>query len=186
VTPQPPAIGLSFTETRRVFGALRFAADRHRDQPRKDTDASPSINHPIALAEALISIGGTTDPIVLCAALLHDVIEDTRTTREELLQRFGREVADVVLDVSDDKGLPKDVRKRLQIANAPNLSRRAKLIKLADLLCNLTDLATSPPADWSPERRNAHADWAEAVLAGLRGTNTGLEAAVDQALAALR
>jgi GTP diphosphokinase / guanosine-3',5'-bis(diphosphate) 3'-diphosphatase len=186
VTSQPLSIGLSFTETRRVFGALRFAADRHRDQRRKDAEASPYINHPIALAEALISIGGTTDPVLLCAALLHDVIEDTATTREELLQRFGREITDVVLDVSDDKGLPKEVRKRLQIANAPNLPRRAKLIKLADLLCNLTDLASSPPADWPAERRIAYADWAAAVLDGLRGVNAGLEAAVDQALAALR
>jgi guanosine-3',5'-bis(diphosphate) 3'-pyrophosphohydrolase len=184
--PEPIAIGLSFTETRRVFGALRFAADRHRDQRRKDADASPYINHPIALAEALISIGGTTEAVVLCAALLHDVIEDTNTTREELLDRFGREVTDVVLDVTDDKGLPKDVRKRLQIANAPNLSRRAKLVKLADLLCNLNDLALSPPADWPPERRSGYADWAEAVLAGLRGANAGLETAVDRALAALR
>lgn len=183
---QPVSIGLSFTETRRVFGALRFAADRHRDQRRKDAEASPYINHPIALAEALISIGGTTDPVVLCAALLHDIIEDTNTTREELWDRFGRDVTDVVLDVTDDKGLPKEVRKRLQIVNAPNLSRRAKLVKLADLLCNLTDLASSPPADWPPERRSAYADWAEAVLAGLRGANAELEAAVDRALAALR
>lgn len=186
MTYQTPAIGLSFTETRRVFAALRFAADRHRDQRRKDAGASPYINHPIALAEALISIGGTTDPVVLCAALLHDVIEDTKTTRQELLERFGREVTDVVLDVSDDKGLPKDVRKRLQIAHAPSLPRRAKLVKLADLLCNLTDLAGSPPADWPPERIAAYAEWAEAVLAGLRGTNPGLEAALDSALTALR
>jgi guanosine-3',5'-bis(diphosphate) 3'-pyrophosphohydrolase len=184
--PAPLSIGLSFTETRRVFGALRFAADRHRDQRRKDAGASPYINHPIALAEALISIGGITDPVVLCAALLHDIIEDTQTTRQELFDRFGREVTDVVLDVTDDKGLPRDVRKRLQIANAPGLSRRAKLVKLADLLCNLTDLAHSPPADWPPERRSGYADWAQAVFAGLSGTNPQLEAAVEQALAALR
>jgi guanosine-3',5'-bis(diphosphate) 3'-pyrophosphohydrolase len=179
-----PPIGLSFTETRKVFAALAFAADRHRNQRRKDAEASPYINHPIALAEALVSIGGITDPVVLCAAILHDVIEDTETSPEELLERFGREITGVVLEVTDDKSLDKDVRKQLQIAHARTISAKARLVKLADKLCNLRDLAATPPADWPPERRRAYFDWAEAVVAGLRGSNAALEAAFDKALAA--
>jgi guanosine-3',5'-bis(diphosphate) 3'-pyrophosphohydrolase len=186
VMPNTPAIGLSFTETRKVFAALAFAADRHRDQRRKDAGASPYINHPIALAEALVSIGGVTDPVVLCAAILHDVIEDTETTPQELLERFGRDITDVVMEVTDDKSLPKDVRKQLQIAHARTISQPARLVKLADKLCNLKDLAATPPADWPPQRLTAYADWAEQVVAGLRGSNAALEAAVDAALVALR
>ena len=176
-----PTTGLSFTQTRKVFQALAFAADKHRDQRRKDAGASPYINHPIALANILVNEGGVTDYVVLCAAILHDTIEDTETTYEELLVAFGQEIADVVQEVTDDKSLDKAERKLLQIEHAAHASPRAKLVKLADKTCNLRDITTTPPADWSDQRRREYFDWAKKVVAGVRGSNAALEAAFDKA-----
>ena len=134
-----------------ILKAMLFAAYKHRDQRRKGADASPYINHPIAVANVLANEGGVRDPIVLCAAALHDTIEDTETTAEELTASFGPSVAAIVLEVTDDKSLEKHVRKRLQIEHAPHLSDEAKLVKLADKICNLRDVLASPPAGWPPE-----------------------------------
>lgn len=166
-----------------VLAATLFAALKHRDQRRKDADASPYINHPIALANVLCLEGGVTDAITLAAALLHDTIEDTETSYDELVTHFGKTVADVVMEVTDDKALPKAERKQLQIKHAPHKSPRAKLVKLADKICNLRDLTTSPPADWSTERIHAYYDWAGAVVAGLRGSHPQLEAVFDGLMA---
>ncbi len=164
-----------------VIKAARFAADKHRKQRRKDADASPYINHPIALADLLANQGGVTDPVVLCAALLHDTIEDTDTTGEELRAAFGDEIADVVLEVTDDKTLAKQLRKQLQVEHARHASPRAKLVKLADKICNLRDIAATPPADWSAQRKADYFDWASEVVAGLRGSHPQLEALFDEA-----
>jgi guanosine-3',5'-bis(diphosphate) 3'-pyrophosphohydrolase len=164
--------------------ALAFAAHKHRDQRRKDAGASPYINHPIALADVLANEGGVTDPVVLCAAVLHDTIEDTETTAEELTTLFGARVTAVVLEVTDDKTLGKGLRKRLQIEHAPHLSGEAKLVKLADKICNLRDLIQSPPADWPAERIAAYFDWAARVVDGLRGVHPRLEAVFDQVCSA--
>jgi guanosine-3',5'-bis(diphosphate) 3'-pyrophosphohydrolase len=180
-----PTTGLSFIQTRKVFQALAFAAHKHRDQRRKDAGASPYINHPIALADILVNEGGVTDHVVLCAAILHDTIEDTETTYEELVVAFGREIADVVAEVTDDKSLDKAERKLLQIEHAAHASPRAKLVKLADKTCNLRDIATTPPADWSDERRREYFDWAGKVVAGVRGANAALDAAFDRAVGSL-
>jgi guanosine-3',5'-bis(diphosphate) 3'-pyrophosphohydrolase len=180
-----PTTGLSFTQTRKVFQALAFAAHKHRDQRRKDADASPYINHPIALADMLVNEGGVTDYVVLCAAILHDTIEDTETTYEELVVAFGQEIADVVQEVTDDKSLDKAERKLLQIEHAAHASPRAKLVKLADKTCNLRDIATTPPADWSEERRQEYFEWAGKVVAGVRGANAALDAAFDRAVGSL-
>lgn len=179
-----PTTSLSFTETRKVFQALAFAAHKHRDQRRKDEGASPYINHPIALANILVNEGGITDHVVLCAAILHDTIEDTETTYEELVGAFGREIADVVAEVTDDKSLHWRDRKQFQIEHAAQASPRAKLVKLADKTCNLRDLAATPPPEWSDERRRAYFEWAGKVVAGVRGANAALEEAFDQALTA--
>jgi guanosine-3',5'-bis(diphosphate) 3'-pyrophosphohydrolase len=176
-----PTVGLSFTETRKVFEALAFAAHKHRDQRRKDEDASPYINHPIALANILISEGGITDHVVLCAAILHDTIEDTQTSYDELASAFGKEIADVVAEVTDDKRLEPADRKLLQIEHAAHASPRAKLVKLADKTCNLRDLAATPPPAWSDQRRREYVEWSKKVIAGVRGTNPALEAAFDRA-----
>jgi guanosine-3',5'-bis(diphosphate) 3'-pyrophosphohydrolase len=158
---------------------MAFAADKHRNQRRKDAEASPYINHPIALVNVLANEGGVQDVTVLCAAVLHDTIEDTETTAGELRALFGDQVAAVVLEVTDDKSLDKAQRKQLQIEHAAHCSPQAKLVKLADKICNLRDLLTSPPADWSAERKQAYFDWAAAVVAGLRGVHPGLEAVFD-------
>lgn len=164
-----------------LLKATQFAADKHRNQRRKDAEASPYINHPISLANVLANEGGVTDPVVLCAALLHDTIEDTNTTAEELKAIFGEAITGVVMEVTDDKSLDKPVRKQLQIEHARHASPQAKLVKLADKICNLRDIAATPPADWSPERKAEYFDWAKAVIEGVRGVHPVLEALFDGA-----
>ncbi|HEY8251224.1 MAG TPA: HD domain-containing protein [Burkholderiales bacterium] len=164
-----------------LLKALAFAAHKHRDQRRKDHEASPYINHPIALADVLVNEGGVSDVEVLCAALLHDTVEDTATTPEELVDTFGARVARIVAEVTDDKALNKADRKRLQVENAARLSPEAKLVKLADKICNLRDVAERPPAGWDLARRREYFDWAKRVVDGLRGSHPRLEAAFDVA-----
>lgn len=162
-----------------LLRSLTFAAEKHRNQRRKDLEESPYINHPIAVASVLATEGNVTDDTVLCAAVLHDTVEDTETTAEELEFHFGAAIAKVVLEVTDDKTLGKEVRKRLQVAHAPHLSREAKLVKLADKICNLQDILAFPPKDWSAERKKFYFDWAAEVVDGLRGVHPGLEALFD-------
>lgn len=168
-----------------LLRAAAFAARKHARQRRKNAAADPYINHPIEVAE-LLSRHGVADPATLQAALLHDTVEDTETTPEELEAEFGPEVRAVVLECTDDKTLSKAERKRLQIARAPHKSHRAQLVKLADKTANIRQLAIDPPVDWPPERVRAYLDWAEAVVAGLRGAHPGLAAEFDAALAANR
>lgn len=166
-----------------IFRALSFAADKHRDQRRKDDHGSPYINHPIALARVLCDEAGITDPLVLCAALLHDTVEDTDTTPAELKAAFGARICGVVLEVTDDKGLPKAERKRRQVAHAAGASREARLVKLADKICNLRDIDRNPPVGWDLARRQGYFDWARQVVDQLRGTDPRLEALFDAAYA---
>lgn len=168
----------------RLIDAIAFAAERHRHQRRKDAQASPYINHPIALVRVLAVEAGVDDSVALMAAVLHDTIEDTDTTEAELRERFGEAVARVVVEVTDDKRLPKQRRKQLQIEHAPQLSPRAKLVKLADKIVNLRDMAACPPADWPIERRLDYFDWAGQVVDGLRPAHARLEALFDEAHAA--
>ncbi|HEV3429696.1 MAG TPA: HD domain-containing protein [Paraburkholderia sp.] len=166
-----------------VIQAAAFAAEKHRNQRRKDAHASPYINHPITLANVLANEGDVQDDAVLIAALLHDTIEDTQTTAAEIESLFGREVARIVEEVTDDKRLPKAERKRLQIEHTAHISTQAKLVKLADKIANLRDIAASPPADWSIERKREYFAWAREVVDQLRGVHPQLEAAFDQAWA---
>ena len=166
-----------------ILAASAFAAHKHRDQRRKGADASPYINHPIAVANVLANEGGITDDTVLAAALLHDTIEDTDTTVEELRAKFGHDVAAIVVEVSDDKSLPKQDRKRLQIEHAATLSDQAKLVKLADKTCNVRDMSQAPPIDWSPERKQEYFVWAKQVVDQLRGVSPTLERLFDDAFA---
>jgi guanosine-3',5'-bis(diphosphate) 3'-pyrophosphohydrolase len=167
-----------------LLKAMRFSAIKHRDHRRKDILQSPYINHPIQVAETLWEIGGVRDDATLVAAILHDTIEDTRTLPDEIRANFGEEVLGLVLEVTDDKNLPKEERKRLQIEHAPHKSVPAKLIKLADKICNLGDILHSPPPDWSLARRQEYLFWTEQVVAGLRGTNPALEKKYDETLEA--
>lgn len=172
------------TDVALLLGAAAFAAHKHRDQRRKDPGASPYINHPLQLACVLANDGGVTDTVTLCAALLHDTVEDTDTTLAELQQAFGAEVAAVVAEVTDDKRLPKAERKRAQVEHAAHISARAQRVKLADKICNLRDVATAPPPDWSLQRRREYFDWAREVIDRLRGVDARLEAVFDAAYAA--
>ena len=169
------------TDLELILRALEFAARKHRDQRRKDVHASPYINHPIALANLLVNEADIHDPEVICAALLHDTIEDTETTARELEREFGEHIRDIVLEVTDDTNLPKAERKRRQIEHAAHASGQAKLVKLADKICNLRDISASPPATWSLERQQDYFDWAKQVIDRVRGAHPQLEAAFDEA-----
>ena len=159
-----------------TFRALAFAAHKHRDQRRKDAEKSPYINHPIGLATVLSNEAGITDPAVICSALLHDTVEDTNATEAELEQHFGKEISGIVMEVTDDKSLPKAERKRRQIEHASHLSTKAQLVKLADKICNLRDMANSPPHDWNLKRRQEYFDWAKRVIGQIPAVNETLEA----------
>ena len=165
-----------------LLKAMEFAARKHSTQRRKDVDASPYINHPILVVRLLAEIGEVTDLVTLLGGVLHDTVEDTSTTPDELEREFGRDVRRVVEEVTDDKTLDKAERKRLQIEHAPRLSPKAKAIKLADKIANLQDVMDSPPANWTLERRVEYFDWTEAVVAGCRGVNAPLERLYDQTL----
>ncbi len=166
--------------------ALRFSAYQHRSQHRKGGSQIPYINHPIAVTEILWTIGGVRDIETLVAAILHDTVEDTNATPDEISAEFGDDVRSLVMEVTDDKSLPKEERKRLQVVTAPHKSPRARQIKLADKINNVTELANDPPEDWSAERRREYLDWTEQVVNGLRGQNPALEARYDEVLAEAR
>ncbi|GAK60986.1 metal-dependent phosphohydrolase, HD subdomain [Candidatus Vecturithrix granuli] len=163
-----------------LLKALQFAADKHQHQRRKNQAASPYINHLIEVAELLWEIGNVRDLDTIVAGILHDTIEDTDTSSEELESTFGPKIRRIIEEVTDDKRLPKEVRKQLQIERAGEASWEARQIKLADKICNVNDLHDAPPTDWSLQRRIDYVDWAEHVVRGLRGTNALLEQQFDE------
>ena len=169
-------------ETANLLKAIEFASRKHSTQRRKDEEASPYINHSIAVTHLLADTGSVTDLVTLMVGVLHDTIEDTTTTGEELEAQFGRTVRKVVEELTDDKSLDPAVRKRRQIEHAPHLSRRAKEIKLADKIANVQDVTDAPPATWDLTRRTEYLDWTEKVVAGCRGTNAALEKLYDEVL----
>ena len=169
-----------------ILKAAHFAALKHRDQRRKGREASPYINHPIAVAETLTGIGGVTKLEIIQAALLHDTVEDTKTTPDELAEQFGGEVMRLVMEVTDDKTLGKTERKRLQVEHTKSLSDSAKMIKIADKISNVTDIMTVPPEDWDDTRRLEYFDWAEKVVIGCRGVNMALSSRFDELIGAAR
>ena len=164
-----------------VLRAMHFAADKHRFQRRKDEHASPYINHPIDLANLLVNEAHISDPVLVAAAILHDTVEDTETTFEEIEAGFGPEVCAIVAEVTDDKNLPKHERKRLQVEHAPRATFRAQQIKFADKIANVRDIAKSPPEGWSLERRREYFEWAKRVVDGMRGPHARLAELFDEA-----
>ncbi|PXF48536.1 Guanosine-3',5'-bis(diphosphate) 3'-pyrophosphohydrolase MESH1 [Gracilariopsis chorda] len=162
--------------------AMDYSAEKHKDQRRKNSNKHPYINHPVRVARRLID-AEINDVSIIAAALLHDTVEDTDATKEEIKNLFGAEIASIVDEVSDDKTLPKEVRKQLQIQHAPSISPQAKAIKLADKLDNLTELLEKTPIGWEPERVEQYFDWAKAVVDGLRGVNPALEQQLDEVFA---
>jgi guanosine-3',5'-bis(diphosphate) 3'-pyrophosphohydrolase len=164
-----------------MLDALAYSAARHRHQRRKGRLASPYINHPIEVALIIAREGGVTTAPVLTAALLHDTIEDTDTTAAELAERFGAEVASIVLEVSDEPALPKAEQRRRQEAGAADLSHGARIIRIADKVANVRDLVDDPPSTWGVRLRREYLEWTKRVVDRCRGTSEGLERAYDDA-----
>ncbi|MFH0992114.1 MAG: HD domain-containing protein [bacterium] len=164
-----------------LLDALQFAAEKHSRQRRKDADASPYINHPIAVAASLARCG-VSDLVTLQAAILHDTIEDTKTTPPELEGRFGKDVTAIVQELTDDKQLPKEKRKQRQIEHAPLISAKAKSIKIADKISNVHDIIYTPPRFWSRREKKKYLEFTEQVVKGCRGVNKELENEFDKYL----
>jgi (p)ppGpp synthase/HD superfamily hydrolase len=167
----------------RILAAARFAAEKHVEQRRKGKAGAPYVNHLLEVAELVATSTDNLDTNLIAAALLHDTVEDTATTHQELCETFGEDVADLVAEVTDDKSLPKATRKALQIRNAPHKSERAAKIKLADKISNLRAILASPPADWSVERQREYFEWARRVVDGLPAPNAILKAEFDRTYA---
>jgi (p)ppGpp synthase/HD superfamily hydrolase len=167
----------------RLFSVLLFAAREHSQQRRKDEAESPYVNHLIEVVDLLANVGGISDFDVLAAAILHDTVEDQKTKPEELERLFGKRVREIVAEVTDDKSLSKEERKRRQIEHAPHLSPQAKLVKLGDKISNVREIGASPPADWEQARRLEYIQWARDVVAGCRRTNDALEKRFDEVAA---
>jgi guanosine-3',5'-bis(diphosphate) 3'-pyrophosphohydrolase len=163
-----------------VLKAAHFAAQKHAGQRRKGAAAEPYINHLLEVAELVASALAEPDANLVIAALLHDTVEDAGITKEVLVELFGSDVADLVMEVTDDKSLPKAERKRLQIVHASQISVRAQVIKLADKISNLRGILASPPADWSGERKREYFEWAKRVVDGLSAPNEMLKAEFER------
>jgi (p)ppGpp synthase/HD superfamily hydrolase len=166
-----------------ITHAMEFAAHKHTDIRRKGLRSEPYVNHLTEVARLLADATTGEDPALVAAGLLHDTVEDTDTTFEELDREFGAEIAGLVQEVTDNKKLEKEDRKRLQIETASKKSPRARLIKIADKTSNLRSILTSPPTDWSIQRKREYFDWAAAVVARCRGVNAQLEELFDRAYA---
>ncbi|KAI8910956.1 guanosine-3',5'-bis 3'-pyrophosphohydrolase MESH1-like protein [Gorgonomyces haynaldii] len=162
-----------------LLKSINFSAEKHKNQRRKSKEQTPYINHPIGVAHILMFEGDIQDTNTLVGAVLHDTVEDTDTTLDEITALFGSQVAKIVSEVTDDKSLPKLERKRLQIEHAPHISKEAKLVKLADKIYNLRDLLVSVPVGWEQQRVDEYFAWAKQVTDGLRGVNPKLDAILD-------
>ena len=170
----------------KLVEAASFAAQRHTGHQRKGNDKQPYINHPLEVANLIANVGQVDDVDVLIAAILHDTVEDVGVTKDDIVKQFGERVAGIVMEVTDDKTLPKEERKRLQVEHAPHLSPEAKLVKLGDKISNISDVTNNPPDGWDLQRRKQYIDWGEAVGKGLRGVNGALEKKFDETIASAR
>jgi guanosine-3',5'-bis(diphosphate) 3'-pyrophosphohydrolase len=173
----------SLNAVQEILGAAQFAAEKHAQQKRKGANAEPYVNHLIEVAGLVAMALQEPDTNLVMAAFLHDTIEDTGTTKSELVERFGTDVADLVVEMTDDKSLPKEERKRLQIENAPKKSVRAQTIKLADKISNLRSILSSPPTHWDYERKRQYFTWAKRVVDGLTAPNPILKSEFEKTFA---
>ena len=178
-------MSLAALDAHRLLEAIRFAAEQHRDDRRKGATAAPYINHPIVVAEQLAAHGLGDDLELLMAAILHDVIEDTDATFEQVRRTFGPRVAGIVQEVSDDKSIEKEARRQAVVDAIGHKSREARLVKLSDLIANVHDVIHHPP-QWSVERKLNYLRWAERIVAAVAGTHAGLETALAGEIAAAR
>jgi (p)ppGpp synthase/HD superfamily hydrolase len=164
------------------MSAAHFAALKHVNQRRKGKAGEPCIDHLIEVADLVALSLTEVDTNLLIAALLHDVVEDTPTTNQEVAERFGPDVAGLVAEVTDDKSLPKAERKRIQIEDAPKKSKRAQSIKVADKISNLRAILNSPPTDWDQDRKKEYFAWAKKVVDGLTAPNPKLKEQFEKTL----
>ena len=167
-------------EIEQICAAVEFAADKHRLQTRKNKDKTPYISHPIGVAYLLMQIGENRDTSVIIGALLHDTLEDTQTIYQELEDNFGNVAAGYVKEVTDDRTLSSNARKRMQVVNAAHKSKGAAQIKLADKLYNLRDLLNDTPEEWSQSRIDQYFEWAQSVVDRLPPANDHLQGAVKE------
>lgn len=156
-----------------LLRAITFSAEKHKYQRRKGFNQVPYINHPLKVCK-LLSDCGEENETLLIAAILHDVVEDTDTTAEELTKEFGEDICKLVLEVSDDKEKSKSERKEYQITHAPMLSQNARKLKIADKICNIRDII-SYPLDWSIERKLNYLKWSKNVVDACGRVNPQLE-----------
>jgi (p)ppGpp synthase/HD superfamily hydrolase len=170
---------------RRILAAGRFAAEKHAQQKRKGENAEPYFNHLLEVAELIAASSPDLDVELIMAAFLHDTVEDTGVTSQELEQRFGKDVASLVAEVTDDKSLPKEIRKQLQVEHTPEKSPRAQILKLADKISNLRAVVSSPPVGWSLERKRQYFQWAKQVVSGIASPNEHLKSEFDKAYRAI-
>ena len=168
-------------DLRLIINASKFAAEYHGGQVRKGAVARPYITHPLEVARIILEEGGIADVEVLAAAILHDTIEDTGASREDISENFGDRVCSMVLECTDDKRLDKDDRKRLQIVNAPGKTAGAAVIKLADKIANVRDITFYPP-NWTAERKSEYIQWATQVVAALPSGNEKLRTVFAKAV----
>ncbi|ODN02102.1 Guanosine-3',5'-bis(diphosphate) 3'-pyrophosphohydrolase MESH1 [Orchesella cincta] len=173
-TASPTCLSACNSDLPDIIFTIDFAAQKHKDQRRKDPDKTPYINHPIGVANILIQEGGVEDLEVIQAAVLHDTVEDTDTTFEELEEAFGKSVTNIVREVTDNKLLSKEERKELQIKNASHKSHQAKLVKMADKIYNLRDLNRALPEGWDEKRRHEYFVWAQKVCCQIYDANEAL------------
>ena len=158
----------------KILRALNFSSFQHRNQKRKDKNGTPYINHCINVAFLISEIGKINDPDILCAAILHDTIEDTNTIYEEIAKEFGHNVASMVLAVSDDKNIDKNERKLLQIEKAKNMNHKEAAIVIADKISNIRDIIFNPPNGWDKDRKEAYIAWSKSVVGSLPIVNENL------------
>jgi (p)ppGpp synthase/HD superfamily hydrolase len=166
---------------RLIASAFDFAARKHAGQQRKGIDRAPYVNHLAEVAHLLAEATGGRDPELVAAGLLHDVVEDQDVTEAEVAAKFGADVAALVAEVTDDKSLPKEERKRRQIESTPTKSDRAKMLKIADKTSNFRSLLSTPPPDWPASRRRDYLEFGRRVVDGARGVSPALEAEFDAA-----
>jgi guanosine-3',5'-bis(diphosphate) 3'-pyrophosphohydrolase len=178
-----PNESIPATPVQKILAAAKFAAEKHAAQKRKGAAAEPYVNHLIEVAELVAGSSDELDVNMMMAGFLHDTIEDTWTTADELEREFGNDVTLLVLELTDDKSLPKEVRKELQVEEAPNISVRAQVIKLADKISNLRSILTSPPANWNTRRKREYFEWGQRVVNALSAPNPILKAEFDRTFA---
>jgi guanosine-3',5'-bis(diphosphate) 3'-pyrophosphohydrolase len=169
-------------DLKRIFEALLFAAEKHKNQRRKDSESTPYINHPISVAYYLSKYCEVLDTEVLIAGILHDTLEDTETTPLEIEEKFGPGVLRLVQEVTDDKSLPKEVTRDLQVKTIRDRSPGAKLIRIADKISNITDILKAPPMSWDSKKKVDYLNWTERVVRKIKGINTCLERLYDERL----